>query len=190
MGWRDFPGGPVVKTPHFHCQGLRFSSWLGTWDPASSAAKEKYRFPTPISSTVNTWPQCSMFVTIDDPTLTQNYSVKPTVFTRTHSLCCTSYGFWNKHNVQYPHSRNIQNNFLAPKVPRHLPVHLFPLPRNPGHYWFFFNVSSFAFSRMSYGGGDTVYNHLRSPALFLFKYIWNIYLLLLSLKKCSFHIRV
>ena len=35
------------------------------------------RFPTPISSTINTWHQCSMFVTTDDPTLAQNYSIKP-----------------------------------------------------------------------------------------------------------------
>ena len=24
----DFPGGPVVKTSHFHCRGHRFNSWL------------------------------------------------------------------------------------------------------------------------------------------------------------------
>ena len=27
--FRDFPGGPVVKTPHFHCEGHRFDDWLG-----------------------------------------------------------------------------------------------------------------------------------------------------------------
>ena len=25
--WRDFPGGPVVKTSHFHCRGLEFDPW-------------------------------------------------------------------------------------------------------------------------------------------------------------------
>lgn len=153
MEWRDFASGLVLTTPHFHCQGLKFSPWLGNWDPASSAAKEKYRLPTPVSSTINTWHQHSMFVTTDDPTLTQNCSIKPTVFTRAHSLCCTLYGFWNKHNVQYPHSRNIQNNFLAPGAPRHLPVHLFPPAQNPCPLLVFSSLSpSFAFSRMFYVG--------------------------------------
>ena len=26
---RDFPGGPVVKTPLFHCRGHGFDPWLG-----------------------------------------------------------------------------------------------------------------------------------------------------------------
>ena len=26
---KDFPGNPVVKTPHFQCRGPRFSPWLG-----------------------------------------------------------------------------------------------------------------------------------------------------------------
>ena len=26
---REFPGGPVVRTPHFHCQGPGFDPWLG-----------------------------------------------------------------------------------------------------------------------------------------------------------------
>ena len=25
----DFPGGPVVKTPHFHCTGRGFDPWPG-----------------------------------------------------------------------------------------------------------------------------------------------------------------
>ena len=28
--YRDFPGGPVVKTPRFHCRGHRFNPWLET----------------------------------------------------------------------------------------------------------------------------------------------------------------
>ena len=31
---RDFPGGPVVKTPHFHCRGSRFDPCSGNSDPA------------------------------------------------------------------------------------------------------------------------------------------------------------
>ena len=27
--YQDFPGGPVVKTPHFHCRGCRFDPWSG-----------------------------------------------------------------------------------------------------------------------------------------------------------------
>ena len=26
---RDFPGGPVVKTPRFHCRGRKFNPWSG-----------------------------------------------------------------------------------------------------------------------------------------------------------------
>ena len=26
---REFPGGPVVRTPSFHCQEPGFNSWLG-----------------------------------------------------------------------------------------------------------------------------------------------------------------
>ena len=28
-GLWDFPGGPVVKTPCFHCRGHRFDPWSG-----------------------------------------------------------------------------------------------------------------------------------------------------------------
>ena len=27
---RDFPGGSMVKTPHFQCRGWRFNPWPGT----------------------------------------------------------------------------------------------------------------------------------------------------------------
>ena len=30
---KDFPGGPVVKTPHFQCRGQVFDPWLGNKDP-------------------------------------------------------------------------------------------------------------------------------------------------------------
>ena len=26
---RDFPGGPMVKTPGFHCRDCVFNPWLG-----------------------------------------------------------------------------------------------------------------------------------------------------------------
>ena len=25
---REFPGGPMVRTPHFHCRGHGFNPWL------------------------------------------------------------------------------------------------------------------------------------------------------------------
>ena len=30
---REFPGGPVVRTPRFHCRGLRFHPWFGELRP-------------------------------------------------------------------------------------------------------------------------------------------------------------
>ena len=33
----DFPSGPVVKTPHFHCRRHRFNPWLGNEDPTCCA---------------------------------------------------------------------------------------------------------------------------------------------------------
>ena len=37
----DFPGGPMVKTPHFHCRGHRFDPWSGSQDPTSHEAWQK-----------------------------------------------------------------------------------------------------------------------------------------------------
>ena len=34
---RDFPGGPVVKTPRFHCRERRFNPWSGNQDPTCRA---------------------------------------------------------------------------------------------------------------------------------------------------------
>lgn len=34
--WREFPGGLVVRIPHFHCWGAGFNLWLGNWDFFSS----------------------------------------------------------------------------------------------------------------------------------------------------------
>ena len=36
-----FPGGPMVRNPHFHCQGCRFDPWLENSDPASREAVKK-----------------------------------------------------------------------------------------------------------------------------------------------------
>ena len=30
---RDFPGGPVTKTPSSQCRGPRFAPWSGNWIP-------------------------------------------------------------------------------------------------------------------------------------------------------------
>ena len=38
---RDFPGGPVVKTPHCQCRGCRFNPWSGVYDPTCHAAQPK-----------------------------------------------------------------------------------------------------------------------------------------------------
>ena len=37
----DFPGGPVVRTPRFHCRGRRFDPWSGNWDPACHTLHSK-----------------------------------------------------------------------------------------------------------------------------------------------------
>ena len=37
----DFPGGPVVRTAHFHCRGYGFDPWLGNSDPTNCTARPK-----------------------------------------------------------------------------------------------------------------------------------------------------
>ena len=37
----EFPGGPVVRIPSFHCKGCRLDTWLGNLDPACCAAWPK-----------------------------------------------------------------------------------------------------------------------------------------------------
>ena len=37
----QFPGGPVVKIPHFYYQGSKFNLWSGSWDPANHLAPPK-----------------------------------------------------------------------------------------------------------------------------------------------------
>ena len=37
----DFPGGPVVKTPCFHCRGPRFHPWSGKFRMPRGVAKKK-----------------------------------------------------------------------------------------------------------------------------------------------------
>ena len=34
------PGGPVVRTPHPHCQGHGFNLWWGNTDPGSIVANK------------------------------------------------------------------------------------------------------------------------------------------------------
>ena len=31
----EFPGSPVIRTPHFHCRKHRLNPWLGNRDPVS-----------------------------------------------------------------------------------------------------------------------------------------------------------
>ena len=46
---REFPGGPVVRTSHSHCQGPGFKLWSGNWDSTSQVTwpKKKSRITTP-----------------------------------------------------------------------------------------------------------------------------------------------
>ena len=37
----DFPGGPPVRTLHFHCRGHGFDPWSGNSDPACLKKKKK-----------------------------------------------------------------------------------------------------------------------------------------------------
>ena len=37
----DFPGGPVVKTPHFQCMGYRFDPWLKNQEPTCHRVQPK-----------------------------------------------------------------------------------------------------------------------------------------------------
>ena len=39
--FKDFPGGPVVKTPRFHCRGDRLYPWLGNKDPICFMVQQK-----------------------------------------------------------------------------------------------------------------------------------------------------
>ena len=38
---QDFPSGPVVKTPGFHCRGCRFNSWSRNKDLACRTMQPK-----------------------------------------------------------------------------------------------------------------------------------------------------
>ena len=37
----DFPGGPVIKTPHFHCRGPGFHPWSGNQNPTYHMAQQR-----------------------------------------------------------------------------------------------------------------------------------------------------
>ena len=46
---RDFPGGPVVRTPRFHCRGSGFNPWSGelrSRKPTGMAKKERNKIIT------------------------------------------------------------------------------------------------------------------------------------------------
>ena len=42
----NLPGGPVVKTPHFHCRGLGFDPGQGTKIPQAAQGGQKKESPT------------------------------------------------------------------------------------------------------------------------------------------------
>ena len=37
----DFPGGPVVRSLHFHCRGFGFNTWSGHYMPHASQHSQK-----------------------------------------------------------------------------------------------------------------------------------------------------
>ena len=49
--FRDFPGGPVVKTWGCHCQGPRFQPWLRNWGPTSLTVQLTTRIQKPRKKT-------------------------------------------------------------------------------------------------------------------------------------------
>ena len=65
-----------------------------------------------------------------------------------------------------------------------------PYPETLALLTFYSLSPSLAFSRMSYGRGDTVYSHLRSPALFFVQVHMEQLLVFSFFKIFLFHIRV
>ena len=48
--YRDFPGGPVVKTLCFQCRRrYRFDPWLGNWNPTCQSVKKKKQDPSEVN---------------------------------------------------------------------------------------------------------------------------------------------
>ena len=45
MNWEigNFPGSPVVKTPHFHGRGHGFNPWSQNWDPTCCMARHTHK---------------------------------------------------------------------------------------------------------------------------------------------------
>ena len=39
---RAFPGGPMVRTPYFHCKGHGLDPWLGNRTPHSEAKNKNF----------------------------------------------------------------------------------------------------------------------------------------------------
>ena len=67
----DFPGGPVVKIPHFHYRGHRFEPWSGKFHmPCGEAEKKKKRITKIIILILKeSWEKyrCVMFLVIGVP---------------------------------------------------------------------------------------------------------------------------
>jgi len=43
----EFPGGPEVRTQHFHCRGPGFSPWSGSLNPTSHTVQPKAKYQNP-----------------------------------------------------------------------------------------------------------------------------------------------
>ena len=83
----------------------------------------------------------------------QNKPLKPIIYIRVYSWCCTFYGFWQMYNYIYPPLKYHTNSFTALKILSASPMH----PSLPFNLWqtlIFYHLRSFAFSRMSY-----IWNH-------------------------------
>lgn len=58
MPLRDFPGGPLVKTPHFHCRGCEFNLSSGKFHMLCRAAKKNQKVPFYVSYPFFYWIFC------------------------------------------------------------------------------------------------------------------------------------
>lgn len=84
--------------------------------------KKIFHIPLPsaciASPVINILHQSGTFVTINEPTLTHHYHLKPIVNIRVHSWCCAFYGFGHTYNDMYLplQSYIIQSRFTALKI--------------------------------------------------------------------------
>ena len=56
MQLRDFPGGPVVKTLHFHCRGCGFDPWSGKMPHGMAKKFKKKKKKTQLREAELWWP--------------------------------------------------------------------------------------------------------------------------------------